>query len=646
MINGLKKRIENFLVFWGKYLAALIAVTIVCGLLLLILPRPVSWFIDLAASLWQLVLPILEAFWRAVWDAVIYLLESPRFWKIALAGLSVVAALFTTWAILANFVCGMYELEKWKDGWDHVTRTLFGQPGATPLSLAVKEGKIVQEVGDLLRRMGGPGALFIKNDSAIVTEQNGCLKRVLVGPKFDKLERFEKVWEVVDLRPKRWVLKVSAMTKEGIPVTIPVEVLFKIEDDNQPPTTETPYPATEKAVFAAATSKWIRDPGGGESERAMDWASRTVKGETEGGLRTIISRYYLDQLIRPIGYKWYLRQAIWKELEDRLGPYDIGWTARLTGNGNSPQELQESLKKTIRHYLNQLDDKDRGMCNEINEMLDKAPLIQGTTEEIRQRRREINERLDQVRGTDQVARDEVAVLLDRLLVADRPLRKVAERFLDRLQDRRKESDGILDKYLGPLINWTEKDRKHPRQLLWEDMERELNDYIGRIAGVEEERNPLPRQAMAERLKEQLRGAVAGFGVKILNVSLDIIKPEYKLGDSEIGEKIFGQWYDNWQTEWESRLAGVLVEGESQGLLTQESVRAGAQRRFAMDISKVFKDLGEDYRNSDKSGKMMMDLILMRLVKVLENAYFDPDIQLNLPDQAASVLLSLRTMLSH
>jgi hypothetical protein len=171
--------------------------------------------------------------------------------------------------------------------------------------LLIKEGEIAAGENGPVGRVGGPASLVVYNDSAVVTEQGGCLKRV-IGPGFTQLEPFEKVWETIDLRPQRWVYEVFALTKEGIPVSCEADISFKVDDgahdrhareEATKPIDTVPYPYTEGAVFKAATSKWMR-----ESERDdsfMTWAGRVVIGFTEGTLRNILAEYRLDWLIAP-----------------------------------------------------------------------------------------------------------------------------------------------------------------------------------------------------------------------------------------------------------------------------------------------------------------------------------------------------------
>jgi hypothetical protein len=162
----------------------------------------------------------------------------------------------------------------------------------------------------VLRRIGGPGGILVYNDSAVVLERAGKLTRVVRGPAFAFLERFEKVYDVVDLRPQNWVYPVSALTREGIPITCGADVTFQIDDGGQPSSTKTVYPALEGAVLKAATCKWVREADRFEDE--LDWAGRVVISNTEGTLRTLLARTRLDELV-PVPFR--RRQSTAKRME-------------------------------------------------------------------------------------------------------------------------------------------------------------------------------------------------------------------------------------------------------------------------------------------------------------------------------------------
>jgi hypothetical protein len=226
-------------------------------------------------------------------DEVPDLFYTPGFWlsvvfNMVPAGV-VIAAVF--W-LTSRFLRAVYGLKSGQEGMSFLMRSRFGQSSFRPW-MKIAEGKIALYADSVVNRTGGPGNLIVYHDSAVVLERAGRLTRV-EGPGFPKLDPFERIYDIIDLRPKRWVYPVNAMTKEGIPVTWDAEVHYQIADGEQEPTEKAPYPVSKDDIFNAATCKWRR-----EASRAqdMDWEGRLIIGDTEGILRSIIARRPLDQLI-------------------------------------------------------------------------------------------------------------------------------------------------------------------------------------------------------------------------------------------------------------------------------------------------------------------------------------------------------------
>jgi len=226
-----------------------------------------------------------------------------------------VLALILVPLLASRFMRVLYAIDSLSEAHTYLHRSVFGLMGFKPY-LLIKEGHIDQGEDSTLARLGGPGNLVIYNDNAVVLEQGGRLTRVC-GSGFHHLKRFEKIWETVDLRPQRQVYKVTAMTKEGVPVSCEADITFKIDGGGQSPTKKMPYPFTKDAVFKAATSTWIREPE--REDRKMKWPALVVAGHAEGTLRSILSGYRLDWLIAPPSSgSTPPRQAIRDELEKKL----------------------------------------------------------------------------------------------------------------------------------------------------------------------------------------------------------------------------------------------------------------------------------------------------------------------------------------
>jgi regulator of protease activity HflC (stomatin/prohibitin superfamily) len=205
----------------------------------------------------------------------------------------------TAFLLCAAFVSALYGLGSVGEGWQFLSYRLFGRPGFSPY-LIIQGGKILMGK-DSVKKVGGPAGLVIRQDSAVITEKEGKLLRIIRGPGFPRLEPFEKIWDIIDLRPQRWPFKVSAVTQDGIPITYEVAVKFRVGD-------------TDDDILKAATCKWIREAWRTEPDRIMDWVKRVMLSATEGTMRTkILAQYKLDELLDPN-----IRRQIRQDLLDAL----------------------------------------------------------------------------------------------------------------------------------------------------------------------------------------------------------------------------------------------------------------------------------------------------------------------------------------
>ncbi len=177
-----------------------------------------------------------------------------------------------------------------------VERIFFGLPDVPPFDpvLNVKEGYVDPDGPAVMRKVGGPGFLKVAYDSAAVTERGGRLVRIL-GPGWHKLHAFERVWDVVDLRPQHRVVTTKAVTRDGIPITCTVDLVFRIADDGSEPSLDRPYPFSEEAVFTASTIQRVRERTG--KDRIIPWANRIASGLVDGTVRDALERLTLDELL-------------------------------------------------------------------------------------------------------------------------------------------------------------------------------------------------------------------------------------------------------------------------------------------------------------------------------------------------------------
>ena len=216
---------------------------------------------------------------------------APAFWVQVAVNLipGVVLGLLVFW-LGARFVRDLYKLDNWRAGLGFLLRSRFGMAGFSPW-VKIHKG-IIDKEDSFLNQTGGPGNLVVYNDSAVVLERDGQLRRV-VGAGFQKLDAFETTYGVVDLRPKRAVLTVEAMTAEGIRIDWDVEIQYQIDDGGETPGEDAPYPLSQDKVLQAATGRWVMADG----SAVLDWEKRLTQGLVTGALRNILARKNLNDLV-------------------------------------------------------------------------------------------------------------------------------------------------------------------------------------------------------------------------------------------------------------------------------------------------------------------------------------------------------------
>ena len=171
--------------------------------------------------------------------------------------------------------------------------------------LRVQEGQTNPD-GPLVMYMdkvGGPGHFSVAHDNAVVTSKLGKLYRVL-QPGFHRAEPFEKVWDVIDLRPQRRSLRVEFVTTDGIPAYCDAEIRFQVAGPvathsylHEESIPAQPYPFDAENILKLATSKYVKSREG--SGRVQDWRIGLVNGALDGVLRDTLEKYSLDHFFNP-----------------------------------------------------------------------------------------------------------------------------------------------------------------------------------------------------------------------------------------------------------------------------------------------------------------------------------------------------------
>ncbi len=213
------------------------------------------------------------------------------------------------------FVTQMYSLHSLKRGFYFVLNTVFGLAvGQSALIVyhGEYEGRKTDEQ-EVLLKIGGPGVLFIKADTAVLTERGAGYSRVL-GPEGHTLMPFERIRMIYDLRTQSFDSVETGLTREGIPIRAGVSTMFRFMKrmPDEPPS------SPQHPRFMSVLSHYVRrTPPGSVKEPPVSpealrlayyeihrpaspikWTS-VAHGAVAGEVREELGRRTLDQIFAP-----------------------------------------------------------------------------------------------------------------------------------------------------------------------------------------------------------------------------------------------------------------------------------------------------------------------------------------------------------
>jgi len=122
-------------------------------------------------------------------------------------------------------------------------------------TIRISQGGIPEESRELPTYLiGGPGKVIVDLDSVALFEKPDGTPRV-IGPTAKQqlgratLEGFERFRQAIDIRDHYADLTVKGRSRDGISITATdVHIMFSVHRDGKKPTTEFPYPFSEKAI--------------------------------------------------------------------------------------------------------------------------------------------------------------------------------------------------------------------------------------------------------------------------------------------------------------------------------------------------------------------------------------------------------------
>jgi hypothetical protein len=174
-------------------------------------------------------------------------------------------------------------------------------PFPPPLNTIIKYPAVIITKPELddnhwARWLGGPAILVINDGFAVYLERGNKFSRV-VGPSFPPpfLERYERIKEIVDLRPQNRKGYVKPWTKDGIDIKLNLNIEVQIDASAEAleKSTNIQYPFDPLAVKAAVEYTSVRSKDGTLQEQ--NWLDGAW-GSITGAINGFVAGHSLDEL--------------------------------------------------------------------------------------------------------------------------------------------------------------------------------------------------------------------------------------------------------------------------------------------------------------------------------------------------------------
>ncbi len=192
-------------------------------------------------------------------------------------------------------------------------RSLFGFCLGTNRPFQVLEGRDLK-----LRVEGNPYGQFFAGPGLVLTGPahapivwTGLRFVRIAEPGLNFTERFETIYQTVDLRPQLRSFDVECVSRDGIRVRVRMHIAFKLNAENRDPKTGTGFPFDEDSVYNAV---WRQPAEEGERKEWDEW----VQIVAVRLIRRILGRYRIDQLAETLNPAGRPRETIRNDLLRRL----------------------------------------------------------------------------------------------------------------------------------------------------------------------------------------------------------------------------------------------------------------------------------------------------------------------------------------
>jgi regulator of protease activity HflC (stomatin/prohibitin superfamily) len=140
----------------------------------------------------------------------------------------------------------------------------------------------------------GPGVVLVDPAHVAVLVTRGTAFSRLCPPGLTFTDRYERVHQVIDLRPQLRSFNVEALTRDGVPLQVLAFVVFKIQSGQARPRLGTAFPFRPGAVYRAV----FEQPVSNQGQTASRWDA-LVPVTADRLLCEILRDYTCDQLSEP-----------------------------------------------------------------------------------------------------------------------------------------------------------------------------------------------------------------------------------------------------------------------------------------------------------------------------------------------------------
>jgi len=156
----------------------------------------------------------------------------------------------------------------------------------------VKDGQLIAYEGEI--RRPGPGVILVDAVSAAVLERARPVRARAVGPGLNFLGPAERIVAAADLRQQMQQREVHALTRDGIELTVKLDVTFSITPGSTRAGSQpSPYPFDPDSVFRAIYTQALAD-----DNLPVAWTDLPMRVVADS-LRTLVATTNLDELLQP-----------------------------------------------------------------------------------------------------------------------------------------------------------------------------------------------------------------------------------------------------------------------------------------------------------------------------------------------------------